>query len=440
MAAMNSIPETAAMADVAMETALALPRFEDGFINMQELIRSLAESLVNEIMSAEADQLCEATGNSRNGYRDRKLTTCVGTLSLRIPKLRVGSFFPDDVLERYQRVDRAVVAAVAEMYATGTSTRKVQRVAAAMGIERLSKDQVSAICEHLDSEVEELVTRPLGALRMPYLWIDATYVKCRRDRRVASTAVVTAIGCDSDGWRRVLGVAVVDTESYDSWLAFLRRIRARGVTGVELVTSDAHEGLRRAIEEVFQGSAWQRCVVHLMRDCARAASGSRSLQRRVSRIVAPVFRLKEAGAVRAAYHIAVDMLESCCPDAARILEEAEPDALAYLDFPESHWKRLRTNNVQERANREIKRRSRVVQVFPSVASLERLAGAVMCDMDEAWGDARYFSEKVMSELYDERREPSAEVPPTPERMEGWRIVAQRAIDASLELADELEAA
>ena len=148
MAAMNSIPETAAMADVAMETALALPRFEDGFINMQELIRSLAESLVNEIMSAEADQLCEATGNSRNGYRDRKLTTCVGTLSLRIPKLRVGSFFPDDVLERYQRVDRAVVAAVAEMYATGTSTRKVQRVAAAMGIERLSKDQVSAICEH----------------------------------------------------------------------------------------------------------------------------------------------------------------------------------------------------------------------------------------------------------------------------------------------------
>ncbi|MGN8689972.1 transposase, partial [Atopobiaceae bacterium HCP3S3_F7] len=178
----------------APEAALAIPRFEDGFVNMQELLRQLAESVVNEIMSAEADQLCKATGNSRNGYRERSLVTCVGTLTLRIPKLRTGSFFPDDVIERYQRVDRAIVAAVSEMYATGTSTRKVQRVAAAMGIERLSKDQVSAICEHLDSEVEELVTRPLGPSRTPYLWIDATYVKCRRDRRVASTAVVTAIG------------------------------------------------------------------------------------------------------------------------------------------------------------------------------------------------------------------------------------------------------
>jgi len=427
------------IADVTVAQAATMPRFEDGSINLQEVLRQLAESVVNEIMSAEADQLCGATGNSRNGYRERRLVTCVGVLNLRIPKLRVGSFFPDDVLERYQRVDRAIVAAVSEMYATGTSTRKVQRVAAAMGIERLSKDQVSAICERLDSEVQELATRPLGACRTPYLWIDATYVKCRRERRVASTAVVTAIGCDEDGWRRVLGIAVVDTESYDSWLAFLRRVRARGVTGVELVTSDAHEGLRRAIEEVFQGAAWQRCVVHLMRDCARAA-GSRSLQRRVSRIVAPVFRLKEAGAVRAAYHLAIEMLEKCCGEAARILEEAEPDALAYLDLPASHWKRLRTNNVQERANREIKRRSRVVQVFPSVKSLERLAGAVMCDMDEEWQEARYFSEKRMAELYDESRAARAEEAPTPERQREWRLVAERAIESSLELADEMEAA
>lgn len=435
MTAMNSIANVK-----APEAALAIPRFEDGFVNMQELLRQLAESVVNEIMSAEADQLCKATGNSRNGYRERSLVTCVGTLTLRIPKLRTGSFFPDDVIERYQRVDRAIVAAVSEMYATGTSTRKVQRVAAAMGIERLSKDQVSAICEHLDSEVEELVTRPLGPSRTPYLWIDATYVKCRRDRRVASTAVVTAIGCDEDGWRRVLGLGVVDTESYDSWLAFLRRVRARGAAGVQLVTSDAHEGLRRAIEEVFQGAAWQRCVVHLMRDCARAASGSRSLQRRVSRIVAPVFRLRDAGAAGAAYHLAIGMLESCRGDAARILEEAEPDALAYLDFPASHWRRLRTNNVQERANREIKRRSRVVQVFPSVASLERLAGAVMCDMDEEWQDARYFSKRKMDELYDESRAAGTEEPPTPERLSEWRLVAKRAIDASLELAEEMEAA
>ena len=222
MTAMNSI------ADVTVpETAIVMSRFEDGFINIQEVLRQLAESVVNEIMSAKADQLCEATRNSRNGYRERRLVTCVGTLTLRIPKLRTGSFFPDDVIERYQRVDRAIVAAVSEMYATGTSTHKVQKVAQAMGIERLSKDQVSAICEHLDSEVEELVTRDLGGRRTPYLWIDATYVKCRRDRRVASTAIVTAIGCDEDGWRRVLGVAVVDTESHDSWLAFLSRRRPR---------------------------------------------------------------------------------------------------------------------------------------------------------------------------------------------------------------------
>ena len=255
MTAMKSIPENAALADVAVDATLALPRFEDGFINIQEVLRQLAESVVNEIMSAEADQLCEATRNSRNGYRERRLVTCVGTLTLRIPKLRTGSFFPDDVIERYQRVDRAIVAAVSEMYATGTSTRKVQKVAAAMGIERLSKDQVSAICEHLDSEVEELVTRPLGASRTPYLWIDATYVKCRRDRRVASTAVVTAIGCDEGGWRRVLGISVVDTESYDSWLAFLRRMRARGVTGAQLVTSDAHEGLSAVSADVEQQKA-----------------------------------------------------------------------------------------------------------------------------------------------------------------------------------------
>lgn len=428
------------IADEAIAAAAEIPRFEDGSVNLREVIRQLAESVVNEIMSAEADQLCDATGNSRNGYRERKLATCVGTLTLRIPKLRAGSFFPDDVLERYQRVDRAVVAAVAEMYATGTSTRKVQKVAAAMGIERLSKDQVSAICSHLDAEVEELATRPLGGLPMPYLWIDATYVKCRRDGRVASTAVVTAIGCDSEGWRHVLGIGVVDTESYDSWSSFLGKVKARGVSGVRLVTSDAHDGLRRAVEETFQGAAWQRCVVHLMRDCARAASGSRRLSRRVARIVAPVFRLKEAGAVRAAYHLAIEMLEECCPEAARILEEAEPDALAYLDFPRSHWKRLRTNNVQERTNREIKRRSRVVQVFPSVASLERLAGAVMCDQDEAWSEARYFSERVMSELGEDAGRAGEREPPAPEQLEGFRLVARRAIEASLELADELEAA
>ena len=415
---------------------LAMPRFDDGAIDMQELLRRLAEQVVNAVMDAEADQLCGGGSNSRNGYRERSLATCVGTLTLRIPKLRTGSFFPDDVIERYQRADRALVAAVAEMYATGTSTRKVRRVAEKMGVSRLSKDQVSAIASSLDADIDELCSRPLDGGPVPYVWLDATYVKCRRGGRVASTAVVTAIGCDAGGWRRVLGVGVVDTESYDSWLAFLRKIRDRGVSGVQLVVSDAHGGLVAAAAEVFQGAAWQRCAVHLMRDCMREA-GSWQLRRRVGRIVSQVFRGRDAATVTAMYHVACDMLEGCCPRAAAILEEAEPDALAYLDFPPSHWKRLRTNNVQERTNREIKRRSRVVQVFPSTASLVRLAGAVMCEQDEVWQESRYFSEAKMGELYDEGRARGIDGTVDWPRLEAE---ARKMIESGLELADRIEAA
>ena len=415
---------------------LAMPRFDDGAIDMQELLRRLAEQVVNAVMDAEADQLCGGGANSRNGYRERGLATCVGTLTLRIPKLRTGSFFPDDVIERYQRVDRALVAAVAEMYATGTSTRKVRRVAEKMGVSRLSKDQVSAIASSLDADIEELCTRPLDGSPVPYVWLDATYVKCRRGGRVASTAVVTAIGCDAGGWRRVLGVDVVDTESYDSWLTFLRKVRDRGVSGVELVVSDAHGGLVAAAAEIFQGAAWQRCAVHLMRDCMREA-GSWQLRRRVGRIVSQVFRGRDAATVTAMYHVACDMLEGCCPRAAAILEEAEPDALAYLDFPPSHWKRLRTNNVQERTNREIKRRSRVVQVFPSTGSLVRLAGAVMCEQDETWQESRYFSEERMNELYDEGRTRGVDGAVDWSRLEAE---ARKMIESGLELADRIETA
>ena len=415
---------------------LALPRFDDGAIDTQELLRRLAEQVVNAVMDAEADQLCGGGSNSRNGYRERSLATCVGTLTLRIPKLRTGSFFPDDVIERYQRADRALVAAVAEMHATGTSTRKVQRVAEKMRVSRLSKDQVSAIASSLDADVEELCARPLEGSPVPYVWLDATYVKRRCGGRVASTAVVTAIGCDAGGWRRVLGGGVVDTESYDSWLAFLRKIRDRGVSGVQLVVSDAHGGLVAAALEVFQGAAWQRCAVHLMRDCMREA-GYWQLRRRVGRIVSQVFRGRDAATVTAMYHVACDMLEGCCPRAAAILEGAEPDALAYLDFPPSHWKRLRTNNVQERTNREIKRRSRVVQVFPSTGSLVRLAGAVMCEQDETWQESRYFSEERMNELYDEGRTRGLDGTVDWSRLEAE---ARKMIESGLELADRIEAA
>lgn len=234
----------------------------------------------------------------------------------------------------------------------------------------------------------------------------------------------------------MLGASVAGTEPHDSWLSFLQGLTACGMDGAMLAASDAHEGLKRAILEAFWGAAWQRCAVHLMRGCIRAA-GSRPLARRVARIVAPMLGAKDADAVRTMCHVAADMLEGCCPKAAAVWEDAEADALACAGFPASHWKRLRTNNVQERTNREIKRRSRVVQVFPSVKSLERPVGAVMCEQDDIWADSRYFSERKISEPCEEHTAPRK---PDAQEMQRLDAMARKAIEASLELADRMEAA
>ncbi len=370
----------------------AMPRLDDGAIDMQELLRRLAEQVVNAVMDAEADQLRGGGASSRNGYRERALAACAGTLTPRIPKLRTGSFFPDDAIERHRRVGRALVAAVAETCATGASTRKVRRVAEKMGVSRLSKDQASAIASSLDADVGELCGRPLGCSPAPCVRLGATYAKRRREGRVASTAAVAAIGRDAGGRRRALGVDAVDTESHGSRLAFLRKVRGRGVSGAELVVSDARPGLVRAL-----GAA----TVTAMCRAARA------------------------------------MPEGCCPGAAAVLEEAEPDALAHLDLPPSRWKRLRADNVQERANREIKRRPRVVQVFPPTASPARLAGAVMCEQDEIRQGSRYFSETKMNELYDEGRGRGTDGKVDRARLEAE---ARKMLESGLELAGRVEAA
>ena len=217
------------MAEQAVCTAAAgeMPKFADGTIDLRELFRELAESAISAVMDAEAEGICSASGSSRNGYRPRMLSTCVGTLDLRIPRLGKGSFFPDDILERCQRTDRALMAAVAEMHGTGTSMRKVQRIAGRMGTGRLLKDQASSMARSLDADVGELLARPLGDLAMPCIWLGATYVECRREGHVSSTA----IGCDADGWRHILGLAAVDTEPCSSWKGFLERMRARGAEG-----------------------------------------------------------------------------------------------------------------------------------------------------------------------------------------------------------------
>lgn len=375
--------------EIAGDGAL-MPRFDDGMVNMAELIRVMAESLVNEAMDAQADEACES-GNRRNGYRERKLVTSVGTITLRIPKLRAGSYFPEDLIERYSRSDRAVIAAVSEMVTNGVSTRKVKRVAQAMGIDRMSASQVSRICSSLDESVADLQERDLSDVAYPYIWLDATYIKCREAGRVQSTALVTAIGAGSGGYRRLLGLDAIDTESYDGWKSFLLSLRARGVGGVICVTSDAHEGLKRAIQEVFPGAAWQRCIVHLMRSAAGAAP-TRQKKGAVLGILKAVFAERDPELVREPCQLATAQIEGFCPKAAEMLEEAEADALAYLDFPYEHHVRLRTNNVQERANRELKRRSRVVQVFPSRRSLIRMMGAVFSEMDEDWASRRWFSD------------------------------------------------
>lgn len=415
--------------------AALMPRFDDGMVNMTELIRVMAESLVNEIMDAQADEACEA-GNQRNGYRERKLATSVGTINLRIPKLRAGSYFPEDLIERYSRADRAVVAAVSEMVTNGVSTRKVKRVAQSMGIDRMSASQVSRMCSSLDESVADLRERDLSDVSYPYVWLDATYIKCRDAGRVQSTALVTAIGAGSGGYRRLLGLDAIDTESYDGWRSFLLSLRARGVDGVICVTSDAHEGLKRAIQEVFPGAAWQRCVVHLMRNAAGNAP-TRQKRGAVLGILKAVFAERDPELVRELYQLATERIEGFCPRAAEVLEEAEADALAYLDFPYEHHVRLRTNNVQERANREIKRRSRVVQVFPSESSLLRLVGAVMCDQAETWSGSRYFSERKMAEMHDAAFRMGAAGEHDWAELEK---AARKMLESSLELADSVEAA
>ncbi|WP_260620152.1 IS256 family transposase [Gordonibacter massiliensis (ex Traore et al. 2017)] len=330
--------------------------------DLQEFGRRMLELVVNAAMSARADEVCNASWgertpereNSRNGYRERGLATSVGDVTLRIPKLRSGTFFPDDLIERYCRVDRALVAAVAEMYVMGISTRKVEQVAGELGVKSMSKSQVSRLCGCLDAEVEAFRRQRFDGVRFAYLWLDATYVKCRVEGRSVSQAVVTAIGLDDTGHKRFVGVDCVDTESHADWKGFLFDLRSRGMDGVRLVVSDAHEGLARAIAETFQGASWQRCVTHLMRNVSGRIHKKED-QRKAREAMKAVFAQKSPVLVRACYQQATEEIAKLSRTAGSALMEAEEAALAYLAFPASHRTKIRTSNVQERANREIKR-------------------------------------------------------------------------------------
>ena len=359
-----------------------LPLREDGTIDINEMMRRELERMVNQIMDWQADEL-RGEGNRRNGYRERKLVTVLGEITMRIPKLREGTYFPDELIRPYSRVDRAMVAIVKEVYVRGLSTRKIEKAADALEFASLSPSRVSRMTSELDEEVAALNAARFDGTAFPYLWLDATYLNCRDEGHVQSKGVVTAIACGDDGSRRFVGFGVVGTESAVSWKAFLRGLRKRGVHGVKCVVSDAHEGLVQAVAEVFQGAAWQRCIVHLERDVAGWFSKKEDKAAATAAMKA-VFAERDPQLVRAAYRQATARIAQIKPRAGELLEDAEADALAYLDFPYEHHVRLRTNNVQERANGEIKRRTKVVGVFPSVESMTRLVGSVLVDVNEEW--------------------------------------------------------
>lgn len=403
-----------------------LPFRDDGTIDLNEMMRRELERMVNRIMGWQADELC-GEGNRRNGYRERKLVTVLGEITMRIPKLREGTYFPDELIRPYSRVDRAMAAIVKEVYVRGLSTRKIEKAADALEFGSLSPSRVSRMTADLDEEVAALNARRFDGMRFPYLWLDATYLSCRDEGHVQSKGVVTAIACGEDGSRRFVGFGVVDTESAASWKAFLRGLRRRGVSGVKCVVSDDHEGLVQAVAEVFQGAAWQRCIVHLERNVAGWFSKKEEKAVATAAMKA-VFSERDPQLVRAAYRVATRRIAEIKPRAGELLEDAEADALAYLDFPYEHHVRLRTNNVQERANEEIKRRTKVVGVFPSVESMERLVGSVLIDVNEEWLGTSFID---AASLKGVRRSDSETAAISAEVLERARVCVAAAIEEKL---------
>ena len=403
-----------------------LPFRDDGTIDLNEMMRRELERMVNQIMDWQADELC-GEGNRRNGYRERKLVTVLGEITMRIPKLREGTYFPDELIRPYSRVDRAMVAIVKEVYVRGLSTRKIEKAADALEFASLSPSRVSRMTADLDEEVAALNARRFDGMAFPYLWLDATYVNCRDEGHVQSRGVVTAIACGEDGSRQFVGLGAVDTESAVSWKAFLLGLRRRGISGVKCVVSDAHEGLVQAIAEVFQGAAWQRCIVHLERDVAGWFPKKEDKAVALAAMKA-VFAERDPQLVRAAYRVATQRIAEIKPRAGELLEDAEADALAYLDFPYEHHVRLRTNNVQERANEEIKRRTKVVGVFPSVESMLRLVGSVLIDVNEEWLEMGFIDAASLKDVCRSEGEPPA-IPA--DVLEKARIYVMAAIEEKL---------
>jgi transposase-like protein len=369
------------------------------------LTQALMEIEVSQQLGAERYERTGERVGQRNGYRERDWDTRVGTIGLRVPRVREGGYVPG-WLEPRKRAEQALVAVVREAYVQGVSTRKVDDLVKALGLDGISKSQVSRLCQSLDEEVERFRNRPLEG-SYPYVWLDATFVKARDGGRVVSQAVVIAIGVNGDGQREVLGLDVGPSEDGAFWLAFLRSLVARGLSGVQLVSSDAHQGLKGAIAAVIHGAAWQRCRVHFVRNLLGLVP--KSAAEMVAATVRTVFAQPDAPSAREQWRAVADRLRARFPKAADLMDEAEADVLAYLAFPKGHWRQIWSNNPLERLNKEVKRRTDVVGIFPNPAAVVRLVGAVLSEQHDEWQVARrYLSVESLAKL---RKEAPAE--PTP---------------------------
>lgn len=369
-------------------------------------LRQMVQNFTQAVIELEAERQVgagpyerhPARTTQRNGYRERGLSTRVGELDLRIPKLRSGSFFPS-LLEPRRRAERALVAVVQEAYVEGVSTRKVDDLLIALGLTGIDKSAVSRACKALDEVIEPFRNRPLAG-SYPYVWLDALYLKVRQNHRIVSKALVIAIGVRESGEREVLGWAIGASEEQAFWSEFLRSLVGRGLTGVQLVVSDAHEGLKAAIAQTLAGATWQRCRVHFMRNLlAHIPHGDKDM---VAAVVRTIFAQPDQTAARLQVAEVATRLEKPFPKAAALLRAAEEDVLAYMTFPREHWTRIYSTNVLERLNREIKRRTDVVQVFPNDAAALRLAGAILLETSDEWAadERRYFSQASMQKLFD----------------------------------------
>jgi putative transposase len=371
-----------------------------------ELMRRMLAMMLQELIDAEATAVIGAGPHERsasrttqrNGTRDKLLTTGVGDVTVKIPKTRTGSFFPALLAPR-RRIDVALHAVIMQAYVEGVSTRRVDDLVVALGGTGISKSEVSRICAQLDAEVAAWRTRPLDEQDFPYVFLDGTYCKVRVNGRVVSQAVVIATGVRADGHREVLGCAVGDNETEAFWTEFLTDLRDRGLHGVQLVVSDAHRGLVAAIDRTLQGAAWQRCRVHFMRNAL--AKASKADGQMIGAWIRTIFAQATPGAVRDQLDAVADSLHDTHPAIAGMLREAKADLTAFADFPQAHWSKIWSTNPIERLNKELKRRTDVVGIFPTTAALLRLSSAVLIEHHDEWQDTdrRYLSEASMQLLF-----------------------------------------